>query len=150
MNALTRAQEETKSKISGDLWDLQTRWNQKRDIYFRLLTAILRTHHTYEELLPVLKLEEAEFRAGIIKSVRDAEVNTLLDKSSVAAEELIITISISYLFLSNEATAILNKYSSRLDAITGFEAADVNQRIKLFSGFTGELIDAGKKELNKQ
>jgi hypothetical protein len=40
VRAVTIVQKEIESKLSGDLWDRQTRWNQKKDLYGELLGLI--------------------------------------------------------------------------------------------------------------
>jgi hypothetical protein len=39
MRTVTTAQEEIKAKISGELWDRQMVWNQKKDLYGDILTV---------------------------------------------------------------------------------------------------------------
>ncbi len=47
---VTTKTEEIKAQISGDLWNRQTRWNQKRDVYGELLGLVSEMQAEYVKL----------------------------------------------------------------------------------------------------
>jgi hypothetical protein len=78
VRAVTITQKEIEAKLSGDLWDRQMKWNQKRDIYGDLLRSLQDIAQLYGEIANAVKMQNdvrPDFKAMGNKNVTLCFVN---------------------------------------------------------------------------
>jgi hypothetical protein len=132
VRAVTKSQREIEAKISGDLWDRQMRWQQKRDIYARLLETI-------GEFQMILGAAAGETHAGHLEQEWGE------DEQRVATE-LRRQDSVAKLFVSEAAVLALT------DLLTAIPPGD-DPAVRLSSAVASveaarqKLVDAAKKDL---
>jgi fructosamine-3-kinase len=134
VRAVTKSQREIEAKISGDLWDRQMRWQQKRDVYGRLLETI-------GEFQMILGAEAGKVHAGHLE--QDWEWGE--DEKRVATE-LRRQDSVAQLFVSEAAALAL---TDLLTAIPPGDDPAVRLSIAVASveAARQKLVDAAKKDL---
>jgi len=107
MAAVTSATKEIEAKISGDLWDRQMRWNQKRDIYGRLLDALDRIQMS---LRRALAADEAFhiYHGETAKEAAEAFAQAQKDVAALTGEFIRAT-TLARLFASPDALSVLDQ-----------------------------------------
>ena len=104
---ITKATEEVKAQISGELWVQQTRWNLKRDIYTRLLENLGEAAYALDKLWVAEDRsysDDEEVRKNI-----EAWKAALRDRQSRAVNEIRRATSVAAIMLGEVALAALKK-----------------------------------------
>jgi hypothetical protein len=133
MRAVTLAQKEIELKLSGDQWQHQIVWNQKRDIYFKIFSAAHELSDKCTNLETMLK-----------SSDRTAE-RKLTEEFSSALTTLTNLIPTGKLFLPQDAFKELLAFCAR--PITDpFQSWITSTRLAVLS-MSNDLVILAKKDL---
>ncbi|MEK7993753.1 MAG: hypothetical protein AAB403_08115 [Planctomycetota bacterium] len=156
VRTVTAAQKEIESKISGELWDRQMKWNQRRDTYARLLEGVERMRLAFQDALRQRETYDEDPASS--KSALAGAAGRALE----ALVEFRRAKALALLFSSKEAISVLARIS---DAVEPFrytpisdnpvsyaptnEAAASLKRISIDAIQAGQenLVDAAKKDL---
>lgn len=72
VRAVTIVQKEIEAKVSGAVWDRQTQWNQKRDIYAGLLAAFSELELAFEKMTMIDLVTPGDQGPKYTEAERDA------------------------------------------------------------------------------
>jgi hypothetical protein len=138
VRAVTIAQKEIESKISGEMWQRQWRLNQRLDIYSRLLRALG---------------DYMVWLADVSEAVKLGTGYTTTKQCTLIAEEFHSSYATSALFLSDESVAILEKirpeffYHSSLDYSEDQFGDRADRAHDHLAGARKELIASARRDL---
>jgi len=149
---LTSETEQIKARISHQLWDRQATITLKRDMYFRLLSAIgeLKKALVEQKGLEVLRRTRdlADAKYALDLQAKRAESNTKFDQ---AVTELVRAANIAPLVIPDHAYAALERYVISVAEIPRGENVDIvvnlEQQLQALERTTLELIAEARKDL---
>jgi hypothetical protein len=146
VEAVTRTQEQIKSELSGDLWQRQTVWNQKKELYGELLKT---ANGLLDKFVSLRREREIHDKAqnGEVKEAAARQVSGLLDELLQLKPAFINAHMLALIFTNDECIAALSTFTARppfgypitLERIT----AECEATRRLVSG----LVTAAKKDL---
>jgi hypothetical protein len=109
VRAVTITQKEIEQKISGDLWDRQVIWNQKRDMYAQIIKSGYDLSAAYNWVSIAMKSKN-EAKAAALRSHADQQVTEWLTKANEVLGEQTKAFALARIFGSPGCIAALEAY----------------------------------------
>jgi len=146
VRAVTVTQKEIETKLSGEQWDRQTRWNQKRDLYGDLLTIGQDLGSALGRIPSILKMQ-ADDRPNF-KATGNKNLSECLDAVSEGTSAFNKKLMLAMIFMMPESVTALKafiharigSYSPTLEWASS-EAAKYNTLVSA-------LLSLARKDLN--
>jgi len=146
VRAVTITQKEIESKLSGDLWDRQMHWNQKRDLYVELLDTILNMTLAVGSIPTIVKLR-AEAESPHLELDLGRNLNERLRDYNIASGKLTKATALAAIFTSSECNTILNSYHQGIEAPDGITAQWADEQRRKLSMLLSALTIAAKNDI---
>ncbi len=139
----TRAAEEVKADISGDLWVRQKRWDLKLDFYMRVFKALFEVKEALRAIASVMRSDRARDLEGAGRQDREWESATqrLKDAEPGLADAFLL----APIFLSADAVTLLEDLSRDLKNVD--RAHGPEGMIPSLEGARRTLVSAAKRDL---
>jgi hypothetical protein len=133
VEAVTHKAETIKSQISGDLWNRQAAWNEKRDIYGKLIESLHQINKTATDVSVYSK-----------NSQDNKYFQTYLDAERVFAYQT----SLARIFLNSQSRAALDEFvSNRMIIKGGWDHASLDAYTRKIVDLMHTLVAAAQKDL---
>lgn len=98
-----RETEQVKARINDTVWDRQARWNEKRDMYFRVLKGIGRLINDQQDQQ---SHEELRSQFGVMPELRK-DVDESVGRLERTMDKWFRVVDVAPLFVSDEASSII-------------------------------------------
>lgn len=146
MQIITRAQEEIKSKLAGELWNKQMVWNQRRDLYLNILQGL----DTLQSAFSAFEVASAFKRRDLGQPTQQVALTQQLEtgtKLRTTTHELGRLATLALLFASSECSLTLREYLATLPTPNPDEKVWDKTQVERLINVTHQLIDMAKADL---
>lgn len=148
VRAVTITQKEIESRLAGDLWSRQTLWNERKNFYALLLTALYRAIRACNDFLQVRQaMAQGEHweQPGIDI---DATITNVLNNIGESQAELIRLRSLAEIFTSAYSAGVLTNYLTSDRRLRRDSTAEliIQQRERLVV-LNNHIVTAAKRDL---
>lgn len=136
---VTSETEQIKAQISGDLWNRQMQWNQKRDVYGSLLGLVSEMQTEYVKLHSMY--------SGGITILPAREMNAPFDRLVELARDFRKAAALASIFAGSEANEAIQRYIES-DASAGKPSERAAKGLMNLEQLRTQLISAAKQDLD--
>ena len=145
VRAVTRTQKEIESKLAGDLWQHQTRWNHKRDIYADLLSSLQETGAAFGATISASRMKADPRPNFQAEGNKNYTIN--LTRINESLTKLHRAMMLGLIFLSEESSNAIKAFIRASKVEADMNLPFLQEEMLKYNKFGGELVKLAKSDL---
>jgi hypothetical protein len=147
VRAVTRAQEEIKSSLAGDLWNRQLHKTQQKEIYGDLLALIHKVSGQLERLHIALTIREHVVDNEVHMEVVTTDIHEARRELEKLKREMVRLFGLASIFNTGECLGAMAKYLFKFDLPPNITKEWVDEQARLTGLFNADIIFVARKQL---